>query len=127
MHFVERNRTAVRTGFERSKPERAASVGIAVGMIGESIGIDAVVSRSHLQIRKLRRIPHVAFAIGPPVEFTRVRQNGQAIDGVLRIAERMAAQCFFGQHVEIDALNSAGRAGETTIDDFVAIPTASKI
>ena len=35
------------------------------------------------------------------------------------IAERVPAQRFLGQHVEVDALNAAGGAGEAAVDHFV--------
>ena len=100
--------------------QRAARLRIAIRMIGEAaIGIDAVVAGGDLQIGDRRRVPHVPFAVGPPVELARIGQHGQPVDRLLRIAERMPPQRFFGQHVEIDALNAAGRAGEAAVDHFV--------
>ena len=40
--------------------------------------------------------------------------------GVLGIAQRVAAERFLGEHVEVDALDAAGRAGEAAVDHFVA-------
>ena len=45
--------------------------------------------------------------------------TGNAIDVAPGIAERVPAQRFLGQHVEIDALNAAGGAGEAAVDHFV--------
>ena len=47
--------------------------------------------------------------------------------GLLGIAQRVAAQRFFGQYVEVDALDAAGGADEAAVDHFVVRPTASKI
>src|SRR4051812_26884751 len=88
-------------------------------MIGKpAISIHAVVARGDLELGNCRRVPHVPFAIGPPVEFARVLQNGKAVDGLLWKTQRVASQCFLGQHIEIDALNSASSSGEAAVDDI---------
>ena len=103
--------------------EGAARLRIAIGVLGKAVvGIDAVVARGDLQVGDRRRIPHVALAIGPPMELARVRQHRDAIDGLLRISQRMPTQRFLGQHVEIDALDAAGGAGKATVDHFVFQP-----
>ena len=46
--------------------------------------------------------------------------TGKPVDGLLGIAELVPAQRFFGEHVEVDALDAARRAGEAAVDHFVA-------
>ena len=82
MHLVDRNRTAVRGRLECEQAAKcAAGLGVAIGMFGEpAVGVDAVVARGDLQVGDRWRIPHVSFAIGPPVELARIGQHRQAID-----------------------------------------------
>ena len=102
--------------------QRAAGAGVVVGVLGETtVGVGAVGAGGHLQIGDRLRVPHVAFAFGPPVELARdwaARAAGRR--ACCGIAERVAAQRFLGQHVEVDALDAAGGAGEAAVDHFVA-------
>ena len=46
--------------------------------------------------------------------------TGESVGRLLGEADRVTAQRFFGQHVEVDALDAAGGADERAVDHFVA-------
>ena len=57
---------------------------------------------------------------GAPVEIARVGQHGQAHDIAARVTQLVPAQRFLGEHIQLDALDAAGRSLEAALDDLFA-------
>ena len=98
--------------------ELAARAGVVVGVLGEPlVGVAAVGAGGDLHVGDRLRVPHVALALGPPVELAGV---GQQRLRVVRVAAdsraRAGAATSSASTSKPTPLNAAGGAGEAAVD-----------
>ena len=65
------------------------------------------------------RIPRMLFTLTTPCEQTGIRQFVRNAVGIFREADVMPHQRFLSQHVEIHALDTAGRSRKTQVYDVI--------
>jgi hypothetical protein len=114
LDFLERNRRCGLLKF--SRPRIVQRCGFVVDQLGvfleRRISVDA---HGLLQLGDGVGVPHVVFAVAPPLILPAVFEHF-AVDAIGGEAVAMPPG-FAGDHVQIDAVDPAGGAGEIFVDD----------
>ena len=118
LHFVNRNRVHFLKVEQTTKSTGTGR--LFIRMLCESaVGVGAVCACSDLQVSNAVWIPHVTVTAITPVNVARVIQDRNACDARGWEANAVTTFCLFNEGVEANALHTASRADEASIDNLV--------
>ena len=114
--LAQRDRS--RPVLKRIKPRSVQrSRALSFDVLGETlVRIGAVRAGRHLEVGDRLGVPHVALAVGAPVELAIVRKDRQPELVFVRVSKCVALDQLLRDHVEADALNAAGGSDEAKVD-----------